>query len=184
MRALRSSPPGHDLAYLDINSLAANRWIRAEPGSRRGIPGQDQLSGRLEARRAVQSGRGIVVRAGPDVAQGDAAFREELNRSPNQRLAYPLASVCLGDVELCHFALESRSGVEQDDPAEPGQTTGAVTNGKYDVLALERALHLIQGCVYLGPGELRVVGVVRLFVEMQIDQQRPNQRQLFRAQPV
>jgi len=29
MRSFRSSAPDHDLAHLDTNSLAANRWIRA-----------------------------------------------------------------------------------------------------------------------------------------------------------
>jgi hypothetical protein len=30
LRSLRCSAPTHDLAHLDINSLAANRWIRAK----------------------------------------------------------------------------------------------------------------------------------------------------------
>src|SRR5207302_5549119 len=42
LRSLRCSAPTHDLAHLDTNSLAANRWVRAkamalqDPGRDRG----------------------------------------------------------------------------------------------------------------------------------------------------
>ena len=90
----------------------------------------------------------------------------------------------LGHVDLRDLALQAGARVEQDDPAEAGQAAVAGPDGEDDVLALEAGAHLVEGVLELLPAELRVVVVVRLLVQVQLDQQRPDQAELVGAQPL
>src|SRR5207245_7060182 len=101
------------------------------------VPGEHELAAGLEAGGAVEPDGGLVVRAGPDVAEGHAALAEQADGLLHEDLADAVASVLGGDIDLRDLALEAGPGVEEDDPAEADHLTAVVADREDDVLAAE-----------------------------------------------
>src|SRR5450631_2213809 len=135
------------------------------------VPGHDELAIRLEPDRSVQADRGLVVGPGPDVAEGHVTLFEELHRLPDEHLADAPPPVLGCDVHLGYLAFKPRAGVVQDDPAEADHMPDLVPDGVDDVLAAKRRWDFRQVALDLYAAQLRVVRVVHLLAQMQLDEQ-------------
>jgi len=109
-----------------------------------------------------------------DAVLGALSSSEEAKRVSHVLLD-ALAPVALRHVQLGHLALEARSRVVEDDPAEADDLADLVADGVDDVLATEGGRDLREVALDLFTGELRVVGVVDLLREVKLDEKRLHQ---------
>src|SRR5438034_4294260 len=129
----------------------------------------------LETGRPVKPDGSLVVPPRPDIGEGDTALRKQPGRLSNEHLADAPAAVTFGDEKLCHLAFQPRTRVVEDDPAEANDLADLVPDNKDDVLAAERGGDLGQVPLDLLARQLRVVDVVDLFAQVELDEKRLDQ---------
>src|ERR1700716_787852 len=124
-RGRRCTPPGR---------LGAAVWLCR-------VPGEDELPVWLEAGGRVQPDRGLIVGAGPYVAERHATLAKKTHGPFHQHLADSPVRVLGFHVHLGPLALEASPRVEENDPAETNDVGGiigvAVSNRVDDVFAGE-----------------------------------------------
>jgi len=98
--------------------------------------------------------------------------------------AHAPAAVGVGDVELGDLALEARARIEEHDPAEAHDVADLVPDGEDDVLAHERRRNSREVALDLLARQLRMVLVVDLLAEVQLDQKGLDQRVIAARQPL
>src|ERR1700730_16185200 len=147
-----------------------------------GIPGEDQLAGGFEPGRLIEADGRLVASPRPDVPERHATLVEHAHGTADQRLPKALPAVLLRHVDLGDLPLQPGPRVEQDHPAEADHAAVPVPDREHHVLAGEARAERRQLVVDLLPGELRVVRVVGLLVQVEVHEQRLDQVQLLRRQ--
>ncbi len=77
-----------------------------------------------------------------------------------------------GDVELSDLTLQPCAGVVEDDPGEPADLAHLIADRVDDVLAAKRRRNRRQVTFDLLARQLRMIGVVDLFAQVQLDEKR------------
>ncbi len=79
-----------------------------------------------------------------------------------------------GDIDLGDLTLEAGAGVEEDAPAEAGQSVPGADPEDH-VLALEGGRHALDSPLELVPRQLRVLGEKGLLVLVELEEQRADE---------
>jgi hypothetical protein len=104
-----------------------------------------------------------VAAPGPDCGERDVTFAKQFNRSTQQTAPDPTRPECLVDVNLRHFRLETRSGIEEHTPAQADHLAPGA-HRQDDVLPFERRARSRRKLpVDLLRGQLRMIVMTLLF---------------------
>src|SRR5260370_692066 len=163
---------GHEQEWSHQLSLGSALPARCLAAARLSwVPGHDQLAIRLEADRAVEANGGLVVWARPHVPERDMALVEEPDRFPHEHLTDAASAVLGRHVHLGDLTFKPGPGVVEHDPAEADDLPDLIPHGEDHVLAPEGRGHLRHAAFDLAAGQLRVVGIVHLLAEVELDEQ-------------